>query len=263
MIVARSPDAASGVRFFQKYCRAFRPTTGIPSEARTLEISRSMAAQPPSPETKTTSVSDVPWADGTSTRGNVGVAANATLAAKNRRRIAYFIRASGGTAPRIAVFEKLIQQLDSSCDRLRCGGGRGAGVDDVGEEEIGVGFLVGSEADDKVALWLGEVFVGVAPRVVQERRRDVDGCEVGESRRQVSVDEAVRFDRFADLFDPLDRDSLARFCDGRRALRGAERIERIERVPEGRGERQHGQQRQHGHKRQWDRSLGDLGLVER
>src|SRR5258706_781406 len=99
MMVERSREAESGVRFVQKYSSAFRPTTGIPSAVRTLEIPRSIAAHPPSPETKTTSVSDVPCVAGTSTSGRRGVASDAVLAeVSSKRRIAYFIRASDGTA---------------------------------------------------------------------------------------------------------------------------------------------------------------------
>src|SRR5258707_12407305 len=69
----RSADAVSGVLFVQKYCRAFRPTTGIPVAARTAEISLSIFAQPPSPLTKTTRVSElVPAGTATSTRGSRG-----------------------------------------------------------------------------------------------------------------------------------------------------------------------------------------------
>src|SRR4051794_7024499 len=92
MIESRSREAVSGVRFVQKYCSALRPTTGMPSAANTFEISRSMAAHPPSPETKTTSVSDVPRVAGTSTSGSFGAAADAALAARNRRRKALFMR---------------------------------------------------------------------------------------------------------------------------------------------------------------------------
>src|SRR3954453_23911649 len=92
MIESRSRDAVSGVRFVQKYCSALRPTTGMPSAANTFEIWRSMAAHPPSPETKTTSVSDVPRVAGTSTSGSFGAAADAALAARNRRRKALFMR---------------------------------------------------------------------------------------------------------------------------------------------------------------------------
>src|SRR5437764_1030866 len=63
MIDSRSREAVSGVRLVQKYCNALRPITGMPSSAKTFEISRSMAAHPPSPETKTISVSEVPRAD--------------------------------------------------------------------------------------------------------------------------------------------------------------------------------------------------------
>src|SRR3954454_14930400 len=91
MIESRSREAVSGVRFVQKYCSALRPTTGMPSAANTFEISRSMAAHPPSPETKTTSVSDVPRVAGTSTSGSFGVAADAAVAAKMIVRSALFI----------------------------------------------------------------------------------------------------------------------------------------------------------------------------
>src|SRR3954465_10878648 len=102
MMVARSREADSGVCFVQKYFSAFRPTTGIPCEARTWEMSRSIAAQPPSPETKTTSVSEVPRVAGTSTSGRV--AADTALAERKIRRIAYFIRAREGPAGGLAVF---------------------------------------------------------------------------------------------------------------------------------------------------------------
>src|SRR5260221_14711089 len=69
----RSAAAISGVRFVQKYCRALRPTTGMPVEARTVEMSLSIFAQPPSPLKKTTSVSElVPAGIGTSTMGSFG-----------------------------------------------------------------------------------------------------------------------------------------------------------------------------------------------
>src|SRR5258706_14905678 len=170
MMVARSREAASGVRFVQKYSSAFRPTTGIPSEARTLEIPRSIAAHPPSPETKTTSVSELPFVAGTSTSGRRGVAADAALAeVSSKRRIAYFIRGERwNSVGRWGI--RLIQQLNPPGHRLRCRGGWRAGVDDVGEEEGRVGLLVGSEADDEVPLRLGGGFVGVAPGVVQQGR---------------------------------------------------------------------------------------------
>src|SRR3954470_10763429 len=95
MIESRSRDAVSGVRFVQKYCSAFRPTTGMPSAAITFEISRSIAAHPPSPETKTTSVSDVPRVAGTSTSGSFGVAADAAVAARSIVRSALFIWTGG------------------------------------------------------------------------------------------------------------------------------------------------------------------------
>src|ERR1700760_2340362 len=158
MIVARSREASSGVRFFQKYCRALSPAVGMPFAASTLEISLSMKAQPPSPETKTTSVSEVPCVAGTSTSGNEGVAAEATPA-KRRMRIAYFIRTdtlNSGTRTSYSSTSS-VQQLDSARRGLRRGRGRCAGVDDVGEEEVGVGLLVGGEADDEVALWLREI----------------------------------------------------------------------------------------------------------
>src|SRR4051794_29373256 len=103
MMVARSRDADSGVCFVQKYLSALRPTTGIPCEAKTWEISRSIAAHPPSPEMKTTSVSEVPCVAGTSMSGRV--AADTALAEKRiKRRIAYFIRARDGTVVGFAVF---------------------------------------------------------------------------------------------------------------------------------------------------------------
>src|SRR3954466_6469907 len=103
MMMARSREADAGVCFVQKYFSALRPATGIPCEARTAEISRSMAAHPPSPETKTTSVSDSPRVAGTSTSGSV--AADAALAEmRSRKRIAYFIRAREGTVVGFAVF---------------------------------------------------------------------------------------------------------------------------------------------------------------
>src|SRR3954471_16489276 len=70
MIDCRSFEAASGVRFVQKYWSELRPTTGMPLPAITRAIDLSIDAQPPSPETKTTSVSDVPCVTGTSTRGS-------------------------------------------------------------------------------------------------------------------------------------------------------------------------------------------------
>src|SRR3954452_9714057 len=95
MIKSRSRDAVSGVRFVQKYCSALRPATGIPSLANTFEISRSMDAHPPSPETNTTSVSDVPRVAGTSTSGSFGVAADAAVAARSIVRSALFIWTGG------------------------------------------------------------------------------------------------------------------------------------------------------------------------
>src|SRR5438132_6714238 len=83
------------MRFVQKYCNALRPTTGIPLRASTREIDLSMLAHPPSPETKTTSVSDVPRVAGTSTSGSFGTAADAAVAARNSRAKACFIRAGG------------------------------------------------------------------------------------------------------------------------------------------------------------------------
>src|SRR5207253_3537149 len=72
-MACRSRDADSGVRFFQKYCSALRPTTGMPRPASDLEIALSMLAQPPSPETKTTSVSEAPCVAGTSMSGSLVV----------------------------------------------------------------------------------------------------------------------------------------------------------------------------------------------
>src|ERR1051326_3466191 len=74
MMSRRSCAAESGVRFVQKYCSELIPTTGMPFAARFAEICLSIFAQPPSPETKTTSVSDVPCVAGTSMRGNFAAA---------------------------------------------------------------------------------------------------------------------------------------------------------------------------------------------
>jgi uncharacterized protein (DUF169 family) len=61
--------------------------TGIPLSARTLEIDLSIVAHPPSPETKTTIVSDVPFFEGTSINGSfVGVEACAAVANTNKLR---------------------------------------------------------------------------------------------------------------------------------------------------------------------------------
>src|SRR5260221_849188 len=79
----RLAAAISGVFCVQKYCRALRPTTGMPVAARTAEISLSIFAQPPSPLTKTTSVSElVPACAGTSTTGSFVAAESA--GARNR-----------------------------------------------------------------------------------------------------------------------------------------------------------------------------------
>src|ERR1700737_2079059 len=83
-IDCRSRAAESGGRFVQKYCNAFRPTTGMPFSARTFDISLSIFAQPPSPDTNTTSVSEAPFVAGTSTRGRLAVA---TAAARKRESI--------------------------------------------------------------------------------------------------------------------------------------------------------------------------------
>src|SRR5216684_1223524 len=61
-----------------------------------------------------------------------------------------------------------IQQLNPAGDRLRCRGRGSAAVDDVREQEVRVGLLVGSEADDEVALRLRDIFEGVTPWIVQE-----------------------------------------------------------------------------------------------
>src|SRR5438034_3208586 len=71
MICSRSREAALGVRLVQKYFSASRPTTGMPFAAKTLETPLSMAAQPPSPLTKTTRVSDVPLVAGTKMSGKI------------------------------------------------------------------------------------------------------------------------------------------------------------------------------------------------
>src|SRR5258708_8613366 len=69
----RSLAAVSGLFFVQKYCRAFNPATGMPVAASTEEISLSILAQPPSPLTKTTSVSELaPAGTATSTTGSFG-----------------------------------------------------------------------------------------------------------------------------------------------------------------------------------------------
>ena len=74
MIDCRSRAALSGVRFVQKYCSEFTPTTGIPFEARIAEIDLSIFAHPPSPDTKTTNESELPRVAGISMRGSFAVA---------------------------------------------------------------------------------------------------------------------------------------------------------------------------------------------
>src|SRR2546428_490404 len=61
--------------------------TAIQMSARTLEIDLSMAAHPPSPETKTTIVSDVPFFEGTSIKGSfIDVEAYAAVAKINEQK---------------------------------------------------------------------------------------------------------------------------------------------------------------------------------
>src|SRR4051794_25824574 len=215
MIVWRSCEALSGVRFVQKYWSAFSPTTGIPSPARTFEISLSIAAQPPSPETKTTSVSDAPRVAGTSTSGSFGVDAESDAArASSSRTMSVFIRTGGqNSAPPFRIYgsRQSVDELNPAPDRLRGGRGRRSPVDHVREKKIRVWLLVGSESDDEITLRLREVFVGVAPRIAQKRRRKIERNQILKPRRKMSVDDVVHLEGFADLLDPFDGDGLSRF----------------------------------------------------
>src|SRR4051812_27433578 len=140
MIVRRSRDAFSGVRFVQKYCSALRPTTGIPFAANTFAISRSIGAHPPSPDTNTTSVSELPPVLGTSIRGSFGVLADAVAAAtrSSSGRIVFFMRTGGREQHAIARYSS-VQELNPACNRLRSRRRRRSGIDHVRQKQIGVG----------------------------------------------------------------------------------------------------------------------------
>jgi len=83
----------------------------MPLSASTLEIDLSMAAHPPSPETKTTKVSDEPFVDGTSISGSfLGGIVEADVAVAKARRQQYitgFMAAliNGREEVRISKFE--------------------------------------------------------------------------------------------------------------------------------------------------------------
>src|SRR3954465_6269611 len=70
MIDCRSFEAASGVRFVQKYWSELRPTPGMPVPAIRGPLDFPIDARPPSPATRTTGVADVPCVAGASTRGS-------------------------------------------------------------------------------------------------------------------------------------------------------------------------------------------------
>ena len=118
---------------------------------------------------------------------------------------------------------RLLDEHDAAGQGLRRRRRR-RGAEGAGEEEIGVRFAVGCEADDEVAVRRLEVFVLIPPRVREQILGYINGRELGEVGGKAAVDVVVLFECLSDCLDALQGNGLACIRYRREAAgEGAER----------------------------------------